>query len=122
MHKGNVNDAAKTLKVNSARLRRFVSNNAYLQEEQNEAKEVLKDIAEANVYEALTDAQDPGRKDSMTRFVLASIGNDRGYGSGGGGVNLNASGKGRLTITWDDGSPIAGDDAKDITPDRQAAE
>ena len=99
-NQGNINDAAKLLKVSSQRLRRFVSNNEYLKRELEESKEVLKDIAEANVYEALTDSVDAGRRDSMSRFVLSSIGKDRGYGAGGSGVNINTgTSKGRLTVT-----------------------
>jgi hypothetical protein len=120
MNRGNVSEAAKLLKVSSQRLRRFVDNNEYLKDQQNESREVLKDIAEENVYDALTDAADAGRRDSMSRFVLQTIGKDRGFGTGSSGINLKGPAKGRITITWDDGSEIVGE-AKDITP-AQAAE
>jgi len=125
LNRGNISKAAEVLKVHSMRLRRFVDNNEYLKEQLNEAREILKDVAETNVYDALTDEQDKGRRDSMSRFVLQTIGKDRGYGAGGTGVAVNMQGKrGRISITWDDGSPVAGepgDDAKDVTP-REAAE
>lgn len=120
MNRGNIHKAAELLKISSQRLRRFVNNNEYLKSEQEEAREVLKDLAEENVYDALTDEQDKGRKDSMSRFVLQTIGKDRGFGTGASGINVNTKGKGRLVVTWDDGSQITGE-AKDITP-REAAE
>lgn len=111
--RGNITEAAKTLKVPSGRLRRFVNNSQYLLAEIEEAKEVLVDISESNVYDALTDQQDPGRKDSMTRFVLASQGRKRGWGTGAGPTGLALKGKGRISITWDDGSEIAGEQPGD---------
>jgi hypothetical protein len=96
------------LKIKPQRLRTFVKKSEYLSRELDEAKENLKDIAESNVYEALTDAQDPGRKDSMTRFVLASIGKDRGWGSGVGGPKTNINlGSGKFSISWEDGSSLS---------------
>lgn len=113
LNKGNIANTAKVLKVDSGRLRRFVNNSIYLTSEMQEAKEVIKDKAEAVVVEALEDAQDPGRRDSMARFVLSSIGKDRGYGSGAGvGVSVNGP-KGRMTITWDDGSSVVGDNSNE---------
>jgi hypothetical protein len=45
----------------------------------------------------------------MARFVLSSIGSERGFGqkNGKGGVSLNLPGKGKMEITWGDGSSIA---------------
>ena len=119
--RGNVSQAAALLKISSQRLRTFVEKSEYLQRERDEAKEQMLDQAEDNVYEALTDHQDPGRKDSMTRYVLSQLGQSRGYGTKTGGINLNTEGpKGRLTITWDDGSTVAGDEEQseviDVTP------
>lgn len=109
LYKGNVSKAAEALKVRSGRLRRFVENNEYLKEQAAEAREVLKDIAEGNVLEALIDEQDKGRRDSMSRFVLSTIGKDRGYGAGGNGIAVNMQGKrGRIMIAWDDGSSVVG--------------
>lgn len=105
MQRGNVSKAAEVLKIKPARLRKFIKNSPYLLSEMEEAREELKDIAEDNVYEALS-SDDEGRKDSMTRFVLASIGRDRGYGTGNAGtVNLNLP-KGNIKISWEDGTAI----------------
>lgn len=120
--RGNVSKAAELVKVSSQRLRTFVDKSEYLQRERDEAKEQMLDQAEDNVYEALTDHQDPGRKDSMTRFVLSQVGQSRGYGTKTGGVNVSTpgGGKGRITITWDDGEAIVGDSPEpetiDVTP------
>jgi hypothetical protein len=100
--RGNITDAAAMLKVKSARLRRFVNDSEYLTREQNESREILQDIAEGNVYEALTDKQDPGRRDSMSRFVLERLGKARGFGSGTAGISVGGlKGKGRLLVAWD---------------------
>jgi hypothetical protein len=120
---GNVAQAADMLKVHSNRLRAFIKNSEYLRREQDESREVLKDIAETNVYEALTDKEDKGRRDSMSRFVLASVGRDRGYGNA---TAVDVKGlKGRVTISWaDDDAPAANDDNNtiDVTPNKSAAE
>jgi hypothetical protein len=96
---GNISDAAEMLKVKSSRLRNFVKGSEYLIRELSEAAEVIKDIAEKNVVEALTDKGDSGRKDSMTRWFLERKAKDRGYGNAGsakmGGL------KGNITISWD---------------------
>lgn len=110
LNRGNIMKTAATLKVTPARLRQYVNNNTYLSREQSEAREQLKDIAEDNVYDALTDEEDPARRDTMTRFVLGSIGKDRGFGTGGSGVSLNMNGKGKLEISWDDGTSLTGND------------
>jgi hypothetical protein len=109
MTRGNVTEAAAILKITSMRLRQFIDKSEYLKREQSEAKEQLLDKAEFNVYEALNDIADPGRKDSMTRFVLTNLGTSRGYGNGKAGVNVNPTGKGRMVIMWDDGTGISGD-------------
>lgn len=124
--RGNITEAAALLKVKASRLRTFVNNSEYLTRKQQESREQLKDIAEQNVYEALTDHQDPGRKDSMSRFVLASIGRDRGYGNAQNTKpGINITGKGRMVVTWDDGEVISGepDDTPeiiDVTPNKVA--
>lgn len=107
--RGNITKAAGLLKVPSSRLRAFVANSAYLTREQNESREQLKDVAEDILYEALTDTVDAGRRDTMARFVMTNIGKDRGYGSGG-GVSLNLPNKGRMQISWDDGTTLTGED------------
>ncbi len=104
LHRGNIKDAAEALKVSSARLRAFVKNSEYLSREMAESREVLKDIAEKNVYDALTDAVDSGRRDSMSRFVLSTIGKDRGFGNGNGGLNV-PQGKGKIVVTWESDTP-----------------
>lgn len=123
--RGNVTRAAELLKVPSARLRTFVGKSEYLTREQREAQEQLLDIAEDDVYDALTDTNDPGRKDSMARFVLTNLGQSRGYGSSKPGVGLNLPGKGgTIVIQWQDGSQITGPsdpendngDMIDVTP------
>lgn len=101
---GNVTTAADILKVTSSRLRAFVRKSPYLSAQLEEAKEQLKDIAEDNVYEALTDNEDKGRKDAMTRFVLQGIGKDRGWGSGGTKVQVNNSQGGTVIVGWQDGT------------------
>lgn len=107
--RGNISEAAKLLKITSLRLRNFVRANPFLSAEAEEAREILADIAEDNVYDALTDEADPSRRDSMSRFVLASVGRRRGYGQGNNtGVTINAS-KGRLVVAWDDGTQVAGE-------------
>lgn len=112
-HAGNVTEAADELKVTPARLRAKIKSSPYLIAEQVEAKEQLKDIAEGNVREALTDKDDPGRRDSMTRFVLASIGRDRGYGTQVGG-NKTTIFNGSVRFVWqgEDDEEQPGDNAK----------
>jgi hypothetical protein len=102
---GNIKEAAGLLKVPSARLRNFIKGSPYLQAEVQESKEIMVDIAESNVVEALSDKDDVGRRDSMTRFVLQSQGRSRGWGTGANsGLNINAGGaKGRVVISWENG-------------------
>jgi hypothetical protein len=104
LYRGNVSEAAARLKVSSSRLRAFVRASAYLTNEADEARQRLKDVAEDIVYEALTDETDAGRRDSMARFVLTNLGDDRGYGNKNGkGVTINAPNS-KFTIQWEDGS------------------
>lgn len=106
---GNVTEAAGRLKVPAHRLRRFVKNHPALSAVIEEYREGLKDAAEKNLYDALTDEEDPGRRDSMTKFVLTNLGTDRGYGNTK-GININTgnTSKGRLMVVWDDGSELVG--------------
>lgn len=98
---GNISEAAEMVKVSPARFRTFVNNSEYLKREIEEAKEGIKDIAERNVVEALTDRSDAGRRDSMTRWFLEKQAKDRGYGTG---VGAKGSGrKGSFTIAWEEG-------------------
>jgi hypothetical protein len=109
IHRGNISEAAKRLRISPQRLRAFVKKSPRLQAEADEAREQLLDAAEDVAYEALTD-EDPSRKDTMARFVLTNLGKDRGYGPKG-GVNVSLNGpKGRLLVAWDDGTSIVGND------------
>ena len=110
--RGNVTEAAKLLKISSNRLRNFVKRSEYLTEQVNESREMLVDIAEDIAYEALTDRDDPGRRDTMARFLMTGVGKNRGHGSGGGGVSINLP-KGPINISWGDGSAIT-DNSKQI--------
>jgi len=105
MTAGNISEAAKLLKVTSIRLRNFVKKSPYLSAEIQEAADRLVDIAEKNVLDALTDEQDPSRRDTMSRFVLGNIGKSRGWGSGGpASVNVRNSAGGTIIVQWADGS------------------
>lgn len=121
MASGNITEAAKLLKVTSIRLRQFVKKSPYLSAEMQEAADRLVDIAESNVYNALTDELDPSRRDTMSRFVLTNIGKHRGWGSGSsGGVTVKNSAGGTIVVQWGDGQVI-GEEAKeiiDVTPEK----
>lgn len=114
--RGNISEAAFLLKVPSSRLRTFVRNSPRLTEEVAEAREQLVDVAEDIAYEALT-SDDASRRDGMAKFVMGSIGKQRGYGSGGGSsVNVTLP-KGKVNIEWADGSSLnvdSGDSGKVI--------
>src|SRR5262245_15257527 len=117
MASGNVTEAARILKTTSQRLRTFIKRSAYLTAEMSEAAERLVDIAESNVKEALTDPNDPSRRDTMSRFVLGNIGRARGWGSGSSGISVKNSAGGTIVVQWADGTSIGpkpGDDAVDI--------
>lgn len=113
---GNIAKAAELIKVPSSRMRSFVNKNEFLKREMEECREVLKDIAEGNVYEALTDRSDTGRRDSMSRFVLERLGKDRGFGSGSAGVTVGGI-KGKITVSWDTEPE---DKTIDVTPNKVA--
>jgi hypothetical protein len=107
MASGNITDAAKLLKITSIRLRSFVKKSPYLSAEMQEAADRLVDIAESNVYNALTDELDASRRDTMSRFVLTNIGRHRGWGSTGvGGVTVKNSAGGTIVVQWQDGTKI----------------
>ena len=109
LEEGSIPRAAIRLKVTSHRLRRFIQNSPRLLAEQNEAREQLADRAEEVVKEALFDPVDTGRRDSMAKYVLSSIGRSRGFGTGPGKqININSEG-GNILITWADGSPVGSD-------------
>lgn len=122
MDRGNITKAAIRLKVPSERLRRFVNQSEYLLREAREADQQLVDIAKDNVYEALTDEADPGRRDTMARFVMQQLGGEHGWGNGKGGVSLNLPNKGRIVIGWDDGSTFDGNDNSKTIEHSEAAE
>ena len=109
MASGNISEAAKLLKTSSIRLRNFVKKSPYLSAELQESADRLVDIAEGNVLNALTDELDPSRRDTMSRFVLTSIGKHRGWGSGGAGnVNIKNSAGGTIVVQWADGTQLGG--------------
>lgn len=103
---GNVTEAAKMLKINSGRLRTFINRSRYLTSEMAEAREQIKDMAEAVVVDALTDSEDKARQDAMAKFVLLGPGKDRGYGSGSPKVTINNQQGGTVQIAWADGTAI----------------
>ena len=112
--RGNVSRAAQILKIPAPRLRRFVQGSPRLQSEIDEARQQLVDVAEDIAYEALIDATDTTRQDSMAKFIMSNLGKTRGFGSGGGnGVTVNMP-KGNLVIQWADGSELSNpaEDAK----------
>ena len=115
--RGNITEAAKILKVPSIRLRNFVNRSAYLSAEQKEATEILKDMSEDVVYDALTDLEDKGRRDAMARFVLTGIGKDRGWGSGGTKVTVNNEKGGTVVVGWQDGTMFQPETSKVIEHD-----
>jgi hypothetical protein len=114
MAAGNISDAAKLLKITSIRLRNFVKKSPYLSAELQEAADRLVDIAEKNVLDALMDELDPSRRDTMSRFVLSSIGKQRGWGSGQGSVNVKNTAGGTIVVQWADGTSFNSEEPKEI--------
>lgn len=116
--RGNITEAAKLLKVTSLRLRQFIQKSPYLLSEMQEAKDQLTDLAESVVYEALTDEEDKGRKDTMARFVLGSQGKSRGWGHSvsAGGVNIRNGHGGTIIVQWADGQAF-GDSEQNSRPE-----
>ena len=108
VNRGNVSNAAKQLRTDAARLRKFIKNSPRLVAEMEEASERLVDMSEDIVYDALTDGENPLRQDQMARYVLSSQkGRKRGWGNGQGGkVNINNNG-GNVIVSWADGSNIS---------------
>jgi len=114
--RGNITEAAKILKTTSLRLRTFVNKSPYLSAELQESLDQIVDVAEACVYDALTDEDDPGRRDTMARFVLGSQGKRRGWGSATApGVNIKNTGTGSIIVQWADGSTFGGEQQSDDT-------
>lgn len=105
--RGNISLAARLIKVSSSRLRNYVAKSPRLTDEVREAQQQLVDVAEDIAYEALTDGDDPGRRDQMARFVMSNLGRDRGYGTGKAGVTINNP-KGPVVIQWADGQSLSG--------------
>ena len=126
--RGNITEAAKILKITSLRLRNFVGKSPYLSSELQEAMEQVVDVAEAVVYDALTDDENPSRKDTMARFVLGSQGKRRGWGSAvSSGISVNNKTGGTVIVQWADGSTfgnssLSGDDSKTIEHDANEGE
>lgn len=114
------------LKTTSSRLRRFITDSAYLSAELQESKDQMIDRAESNVLEALNDEEDASRRDTMSRFVLGNLGRARGWGTGNAGINIKNSG-GTIVVQWADGSTFgagggalageSGPEPIDVTPD-----
>ena len=104
MANGNISEAAKLIKTTSIRLRAFVKKSPYLSAELQEAADRLVDIAESNVLDALTDDQDPTRRDIMSRFVLTNIGKSKGWGTGAGNqLNVKNTAGGTIIVQWASG-------------------
>jgi hypothetical protein len=124
MAHGNITEAAKLLKVTSIRLRAFVKKSPYLTAELQEAADRLVDIAESNVLDALTDEQDPSRRDTMSRFVLTNIGKAKGWGTQpASALNLKNSAGGTIIVQWADGSTFSSaPDEKVIDHDRSESD
>lgn len=123
--RGNISEAAKLIKVTPLRMRQFVQKSPYLSAEMQEAKDQLVDIAEDVVFEALTDEEDKGRKDTMARFVLGSQGKARGWGhASGGGMSIKNSAGGTIIVQWEDGTTFGGAKEEqqmiDVTPNEEA--
>ena len=110
MVRGNITEAAKLIKVTPSRLRSFVTKSAYLSAEMQEAKEQLVDLAEDVVYDALTDEEDKGRKDTMARYVLSSQGKPRGWGTASSGISVKNSAGGTIIVQWADGTAFGASD------------
>lgn len=102
--RGNITEASKLIKVTSSRLRTFINKSPYLSAEIKEAKDQLVDIAEDVVFDALTDDEDKGRKDTMARFVLTNLGRNRGYGTVANGMSIKNSAGGTIVVQWADGT------------------
>lgn len=121
LDKGNVSEAAKRLKTDPVRLRRFIRSSARLSAELAEFKEQILDRSERIVVEALEDDSDPARQDAMAKFALTNLGAERGYGKKEGRtLNINNNG-GKVIVTWEgmsfddvDDSDASGDDSKVI--------
>lgn len=98
---GVIVDAANMLKVPSKRLRAFIEASEFLTRERKEAEESIKDIAESNVLDALTDGSDSGRRDTMSRWFLERKAKDRGYTTAS-GPGKNGRLGGRVVVLWED--------------------
>lgn len=111
---GNVTKAALLLKVDSARLRRYIASSPRLSAEKEEARNQIVDKAEDVLLEALNDNEDVVRRDSMAKFALTNLGKDRGYGSkGASNLTINNNSNGTIQVSWGDGSSITGSDESD---------
>ena len=113
-NEGNISRAASMLKVDSARLRRYIAASPRLSAEKEEARHQVLDRAEEVMVEALNDSEDAVRRDSMAKFALTNLGKDRGYGNKGiGGVTINNTKGGTIQVSWGDGSSITGSDEEE---------
>lgn len=102
--RGNIKGAAQILRTPPARLGALVRHAPDLGEIRTQAAELVLDLAEAVVVEALED-EDPLRKDSTARFVLEKAGRQRGWtkdGQTGLAMTFDApSGKaGAIAVRW----------------------
>ena len=108
--RGNLLAAARLLKTEPVRLRRYISTSITLIEEQHEAKTLVLDRAEEIIAEALEAAEGEIRRDAA-KFVLERLGKERGWGKNtGGGLTINGA-NGPIVISWagDDDTPARDD-------------
>jgi hypothetical protein len=125
LESGNVTKAAKRLKSDPLRVRRFIKQSPRLSAELKEAEEQLLDRAQEVVREALDDTDDASRRDTMAKFVLKELGQERGFGkpTNGGKVTINNKDGGLIQVSWGDGSSVAGpEDNSGPVIDHEAAE
>lgn len=112
---GNIGKAAARLKVPSNRLRKFVNASARLTEVVAEAREMMVDIAESNIMDALMEAEDYTRRDAMSKFVLTTLGKERGFSTS---TTITLSKKlpaGPIDFKWIEGEVIEQkDDADEV--------
>lgn len=110
LESGNVSNAAKRLKVSPERLRKFTNASARLTEVIHEARQQMVDLAEANIMDALMEAEDYTRRDSMSKFVLTTLGKERGFTTSTSLVVKNKLPTGPIEFSWLEGDIINQDD------------
>lgn len=108
LKRGNISDTAELLKVDPVRLRRFVNRSLRLTEVAREAREQLVDLAEGNILDALLDKEDYARRDSMSKYVLSTLGKNRGFTTAQSVQVSTALPKGPIEFTWAEAPVIEG--------------